>query len=85
MTDVQPKTYELLGLALAGTCMGILLPYWVPDVVGSVAGQGLLVVRAVRKLTIDQYAGLGFWLGTLLLVRGFLRRRRNRRPGGSEP
>jgi hypothetical protein len=81
---VQPKTYELLGLALAGTCMGFLLPYWVPHAVGSVADQVLVVVRTAPNLTLDQYAGLGFWFGALLVGRGFLRRWRKRRIGGEE-
>ena len=82
---MQPKTYELLGLALAGACMGFLLPYWVPNVVGSVADQGLVVVQTVQSLRFDHYAGLGFWFGMLLVIRGFLRRWRNHQPGGNEP
>lgn len=82
---MQPKTYELLGLTLAGTCVGFLLPFWVPDVVGSVADQALVAVRTVGDLRVDHYAGLGFWFGMLLMIRGFLRRRRKRRPGGDGP
>lgn len=79
---MQPKTYELLGLALAGICLGFLLPFWVPDVVGTVAGQAALAVRATWSLTPDQYAGIGFWVGALLVARGFLNRWRGRRMRG---
>ena len=81
---VQPKTYELLGLALAGTCLGFLLPFWVPDVVGTVAEQAAVAVRISRALTLDQYAGIGFWFGALLVARGFLARWRGRRMGGEK-
>lgn len=84
MTYVQPKTYELLGLALAGTCMGFLLPYWVPDVVGAVFGQAAIVLEATLDLRLDHLVGLGFWLGTLLVIRGFVGRWRDRRIGGGE-
>lgn len=73
---VQPKTYELFGLALAGACLGFLLPYWVPDVVGSVVGQALVIVETVGSVRLDHFVGVGFWLGTALVVLGFLRRRR---------
>lgn len=73
---MQPKTYELVGLALAGASLGFLLPYWVPDVVGSVTGQVLLLVETVWSVRLDHVVGVGFWLGLALVARGFLRRRR---------
>lgn len=71
---MQPKTYELAGLAIAGTCLGFLLPYWVPDVASSVATQAATAVGLAREFRLDQYVGVGFWLGTLLVFRGFLAR-----------
>lgn len=73
---MRPKTYELFGLALAGACLGFLLPYWVPDVVGSLIGQVLVIVETVGSVRVDHFVGTGFWLGMALVVRGFLRRRR---------
>lgn len=81
---MQPKTYELLGLAIAGTCLGFLLPFWVPDVVGAVIEQAAIVVRTSQNLSLDQYVGLGFWVGTLLVCKGFVGRWRQRRLEGRE-
>lgn len=70
MAVIHPKSYELVGLALLGTCMGFLLPYWVPDLGASVATQLMTFVRSVQTLTVREWAGLGFWLGVVFVVRG---------------
>ena len=81
---MQPKTYELLGLAMAGTCLGFLLPFWVPDVVGTVIGQATILVRMGQNISVDEYVGIGFWVGTLLVCKGFIGRWRQRQRGGRE-
>lgn len=82
---MKPKTYELLGLAIAGTCLGFLLPFWVPDVVGTVLAQARVTLEAIQSLSLARSVGLGFWFGVLLVGKGFLGRWRERRLGGERP
>lgn len=82
MIGIQPKSYELVGLALAGTCMGFLLPFWVPDLGASVSAQVAMLSRTIRTLTIRQWAGLGFWFGVILVTRGTHLRWRGKLDGG---